>query len=342
MNQESVSAGETTLLESARRGDESAFEQFIEPYQRELLAHCYRMLGSGEDAEDAMQDTMLRAWRGLSGFEGRSSIRTWLYKIATHSCLNLLEKRPKRILSIHYGPPAVPEESLHKPLAESSWIEPYPDILLFRQDDLYAPEAHYELRESVELAFITAYQLLPPYQRAALILRQVLGFSAREVAESLETTVASVNSALQRAKLTIKQHRPEATQQATMHSLGDEQLQSIVKSYMDAMERADIDAILSMLTEDAVWSMPPWSNWFRGREDISRFLAVHVFKYRWRHIPTRANGQLAVGCYLWNPQTNTYAAACLDLLTLRGTQIAAVTGFFNHKFLRKFELPEQI
>ncbi|MEX1031479.1 MAG: sigma-70 family RNA polymerase sigma factor [Paenibacillaceae bacterium] len=342
MNQVRQSTCEHQLLDSARSGDASAYQQLVEPYRRELLAHCYRMLGSGEDAEDALQDTLLRAWRGLPGFEGRSAIRTWLYKITTNICLNLLAKRPKRLLAVDYGPVAIPENSLSIPLPESVWIEPYSDELLGLKDDWASPEVRYEQRESVELAFIAAFQLLPPYQRATLILRQVLGFSAQEVADSLGTTVASINSALQRARITLEQRRPKLSQQAALLTLGDNQLQTIVKNYMDAMESADIEAILVMLTEDATWSMPPRPSWFCGREAISRFLSIHVFSVRWRHLPTRANGQLAVGCYMWNPQTNTYTAACLDVLTLRGARIAAVTGFMNDKFFRLFNLPEEL
>jgi RNA polymerase sigma-70 factor, ECF subfamily len=339
---ESQPSREYRLFNSASGGDAEAYQQLIEPYRRELLAHCYRMLGSGEDAEDALQDSCLRAWCGMARFEGRSSIRTWLYKIATNTCINMLTKRSQRVLAIDYGPSDEPDNPLRAPLDESVWIDPYPDELLCNLDSMTAPEALYEQRESLELAFIAAFQLLPPRQRAALILRDVLGFSAKEVAETLEHSIASVNSALQRARMTLEQHRPELSQQATMRALGDKQLQAIIKNYINAMERADVYAMLELLTEDATWSMPPRPNWYFGRDDIARFLTKRPFTVRWRHIPTRSNGQLAVGCYMWNPATNSYDASCLDVLTLRGKQIAAVTGFFTGKFLRRFGLPDKL
>ncbi|RKP49846.1 sigma-70 family RNA polymerase sigma factor [Cohnella endophytica] len=318
------------------------YERLVEPYRKEILAHCYRMLGSGEDAEDALQESMLRAWRGLADFAGRSSIRTWLYKIATNTCLDKLAKRTRRFIAVEYGPPAIPEDPLMAPLPETVWIEPYPDRLLFAQDINTSPDARYEQRESVELAFIAAYQLLSPQQRAVLILREVLGFSTQEIAETLEKSVASVNSLLQRARATLEQRRPELSQQSIMRSLGEDKLQTIVNDYIDAMERADIKAILAMLTEDATWSMPPIPNWYHGQEAISRFLTLRPFTLRWRHIPTRANGQLAVGCYMWNTQEKTYIPFCLDVLSLRGSQITSVTGFLNGALLERFGLPERL
>src|ERR687888_2515866 len=195
-----TSGGENALLAGARRGDEDAYARLLAPYRSELHAHCYRMLGSVHDAEDALQDASLRAWRGLPKFEGRSSLRSWLYTIATNTCLNAIAARPKRVLPIDYGPPNDPHTAPGEPLVESVWVEPYPDETLGLEDGFAAPEARYELRESVELAFVAALQHLPPNQRAVLILREVLGFSAREVAESLETSVASVNSAPPRAR----------------------------------------------------------------------------------------------------------------------------------------------
>src|SRR5690348_5769983 len=202
------------LLDAARGGDEDAYRALVEPLRAELHAHCYRMLGSVHDAEDALQDALLRAWRGLPRFEGRSSVRSWLYRIATNSCLDLIARRPKRVLPIDYGPPTDPHAGPGEPIVESVWIEPYPDERLGIEDGFAAPEARYEQRESVELAFVAALQLLPARQRAVLILREVLGFSAREVAESLDTTTASVNSALQRARATIEDKLPQESQQA--------------------------------------------------------------------------------------------------------------------------------
>src|SRR5437868_2278741 len=213
---------EDELLAGARRGEEVAFQRLLEPYRPELHAHCYRMLGSVHDAEDALQDVLLRAWRGLGRFEGRSSLRSWLYTIATNACLNLIARRPKRVLPIDYAPAADPHGGPGEPIVESVWVEPYPDEMLGLEDGFAAPDARYEQRESVELAFIAALQHLSATQRAVLILREVLGFSAREAAESLDTTVASVNSALQRARKTVGERRPEQSQQATARTLGDD------------------------------------------------------------------------------------------------------------------------
>src|SRR5918999_682930 len=256
---------ERELLEAARASEEDAFARLVEPRRTELHAHCYRMLGSLQDAEDAVQDTLLRAWRGLPKFEGRSSLRSWLYRIATNVCLEAITRRPKRILPVDHGAASDPRDGPGEPLVESVWVEPYPDEVLAVEDGYAAPEARYEQREGVELAFIAALQHLPPNQRAVLIMREVLGFSAREVGESLETSVPSVNSALQRARTTVDERLPEQSQQATLRSLGDERLREVVEGYMDAMARGDVDAVVAMLTEDATFAMPPLRTWYGGR-----------------------------------------------------------------------------
>src|SRR3954470_2373607 len=238
---------ERGLLESARGGDEGAFAQLLDPYRGELHAHCYRMLGSVHDAEDALQDASLRAWRGLARFEGRSSLRSWLYTIATNACLNAIAKRPKRVLPIDYAPASDPHTPPGEPVVESVFVEPYPDEMLGIEDGYAAPEATYEQREAVELAFIAALQHLPPNQRAVLILREVLGFSAKEVGEALDTSVASVNSALQRARKTVDERLPEQSQQENLRTLGDDGLRELVEGYMDAMQRGDVDAVIGML-----------------------------------------------------------------------------------------------
>src|SRR5205807_10500513 len=216
---------------------------------------------------------LLRAWRGLKRFEGRSSLRSWLYRIATNTCLDVIGRRPKRVLPIDYGPAADPHQAPGEPLVESVWVEPYPDDTLGLEDGLAAPEARYEQREGVELAFIAALQHLPATQRAVLILREVLGFSAREVAKTLDTTTASVNSALQRARKAVDERLPEQSQQATLRSLGDERLTEVVDGYVDAWQRGDVEAVVAMLTEDAAFAMPPLATWFRGHDDIAVFLA---------------------------------------------------------------------
>jgi RNA polymerase sigma-70 factor, ECF subfamily len=323
---------EQQLLEAARGGDEGAFARLIEPFRGELHAHCYRMLGSVHDAEDALQDALLRAWRGLGRFERRSSLRSWLYRIATNASLDAIARRPKRVLPIDYGPSSDPHgDGLGLPLSETVWVEPYPDEGLGLEDSYAAPEARYELRESVELAFVAALQHLPVTQRAVLILREVLAFSAREVADTLETTVASVNSALQRARKAIDERLPEQSQQENLRAIGDDGLREIVEGYMDAMQRADVDAVLEMLSKDAAWSMPPLAAWFRGRDALSGFLVLGPLsgEWRWRHRPAHANGQAAVGSYCWHPGEESYLPFALDVLTLDGRRIKEITSFIT-------------
>jgi RNA polymerase sigma-70 factor (ECF subfamily) len=327
-----ASAEEPELLAAARGGDQDAYRRLVEPYRSELHAQCYRMLGSLHDAEDALQDALLRAWRGLPRFEGRSAVRSWLYTIATNTCLDQIAKRPKRVLPIDYGPPADPHDGPGQPLVESVWVEPYPDETLGLEDGFAAPDARYELRESVELAFVAALQHLPANQRAALILREVLGYSAQETADALETSVASVNSALQRARKTVDEKLPEQSQQATLRALGDEDLSELVGNYMDAMQRGDVDTVVSMLAEDAAWSMPPLATWYRG-DDLPDFLRVGPLSgsFRWKHLPAHSNGQAAVGCYTWHEDEQAYLPFALDVLTLEpdgdGARIKEVTAF---------------
>jgi RNA polymerase sigma-70 factor (ECF subfamily) len=324
-------ARELELLAAAREGDENAYGLLVEPHRGELHAHCYRMLGSVHDAEDALQDALVRAWRGLPRFEGRSSLRSWLYRIATNACLSAIERRPKRVLPIDYGPAADPHGGPGEPLVESVWVEPYPDEKLGLEDGFAAPDARYEQRESVELAFIAALQNLPANQRAVLILREVLGFSAKEVAESLETTVASVNSALQRARVSVDERTPEQSQQATLRSLGDERLSEIVGGYVDAWERGDVEAVVGMLSEDATFAMPPLATWFGGREEIGIFLAGYPLSgtWRWKQVQVRANGQVALAFYSWDDDEQAYMPFALNVLTFRGEQISDVTAFIT-------------
>src|SRR6185295_16998372 len=265
-----------TLLDAARRGDEAAFEQLVAPHRAELHAHCYRLLASVQDAEDALQEALLGAWRGLPRFEGRSSLRSWLYTVATNACLKLVERRPKLVLPVDYGPAADPHDGLGEPVVEPLWIEPYPDAGLA-----------YEQRESVELAFIAALQHLPPRQRAVLILSDVLGFSGAEVAGALETTPASVYSALQRAHKSVDARLPERSQQATLRALGDDALREIVDAFVAAWERSDVDAVAAMLAQEAIIAMPPMPTWYQGREAVARFLRRTPLRpgVRWRVVP---------------------------------------------------------
>jgi RNA polymerase sigma-70 factor (ECF subfamily) len=335
---------EQELLEAACGGDEDAFRRLVEPHRSRLHAHCYRMLGSVHDAEDALQDALLRAWRGLCGFDGRSSFRRWLYRIATNACLDAIARRPKRVLPIDYGPPADPDASEPgEPLVEPVWVEPYPDEMLGVEDGYAAPAARYEQREAVELAFIAALQHLPPRQRAVLVLREVLGFSAKEVAEALGSSVASVNSALQRARKAVDDRLPEKSQQATMRSLGDERVHEIVEQFVEAFERGDIDAIIALLSKDATFEMPPYRTWYRGREAIAdSWLMPGGPPPRLRYVPTRANGQLAVGAYGFDPERGRYLPIALDVLTLRGRRIADVTAFRMPELFPRFGLPDEL
>jgi RNA polymerase sigma-70 factor, ECF subfamily len=308
--------------------DSASFERLIWPYRAELLAHCYRMLGSVHDAEDALQDALLRAWRGLPQFEGRSSLRSWLYRIATNSCLRLIERRPQRVLPIDYGPQSDPHDDLAPPLVESVWVEPYPDGAI--GPGYASPDAVYEQRESVELAFVAALQHLPPRQRAVLILRDVLGFSGAEVAETLETTPEAVYSALQRAHKSVEEHLPALSQQETLRSLGDARVREVVEHYMAAWERGDVEAIVSMLADDAILAMPPRPSWYRGVDAARVFLArgplapTHSRRLR----SARANGQIAIGCTYRGYPGQPEQLEVLQLLTLAGDgRIAEITAF---------------
>lgn len=318
------------------------FGEQLEPHRRALHAHCYRMLGSVQDAEDAVQETLLQAWRGLDRFEGRSSLRSWLYTIATNVCLRMIERRPTRGLPIDYGPPSDPHGPLGPPLVESTWIEPYPDDQLGLDDGLAGPEACYEQREAVELAFIAALQHLPARQRAVLILRDVLGFSGAEVAAALDATPASVYSLLQRAHATLDDRLPDRSQQATLRALGDEQLSAIVNRYVDAWARGDVDTIAEMLTETATLAMPPTASWLRGRDAIAAFLRAAPLDGRrsWRLLPTSANGQPAMGVYRLD-SSGAYLPYGVTVLTLRADRIAEINIFREPSALDRFGLLRQ-
>jgi RNA polymerase sigma-70 factor, ECF subfamily len=333
---------EHRLLAAARAGDERAFARLAESHRRALHAHCYRMLGSVADAEDALQETLLRAWRGLASFEGRSSLRSWLFSIATNACLRAIERRPKRVLPIDYGPAADPHDTLGEPLAESVWVGPYPDEQLGLEAGLAGPEARYEQRESIELAFIAALQHLPARQRAVLILRDVLGFTAREAAETLETTPTGIDSALQRAHKTVDERLPQRSQQAVLRSLDDQRLREIVEGFVDAWERSDVDAVVAMLTSDVAISMPPRPTWYRGRDVVAAFFGAVPLSAdkRWRVVPVQANGQPAFGEYLWDEERRIFAAHGIVVLTLDGAAIAELTSFHGADLLARFGLPD--
>jgi RNA polymerase sigma-70 factor, ECF subfamily len=318
------------LLDAALGGDDHAFARLVAPYRRELLAHCYRMLGSLQDAEDALQDTLLRAWRGLAGFERRRTLKPWLYKIATNACLDVIAKRPKRVLPVDRGAAQSPDAGPGEPVLERVWVEPYPDETL-----------GVEQKESVELAFIAALQHLPALQRAVLLLREVLGFSAREVAEALETTAASVNSALQRARASVEERTPRESQQANARSLGDERLRALVRDYVDAWERRDVQALVALLVEDARFAMPPFPNWFRGRDEVIEFISS-TGTPPLHHIVTSANGQPAVAWYLRSGRRGVYLPASIEVLTLEGARVAEITAFASPELFPRFGLPAEL
>jgi RNA polymerase sigma-70 factor, ECF subfamily len=339
-----VTNNEEQLLEAARHGDERAFSQLIESHRPALHAHCYRMLGSVHDAEDALQETLLNAWRALPRFEGRSSLKSWLYRIATNACLKTIERRPRRVLPIDYGPAADPHDPLAQPLVESAWLEPYPGMGIELEDRLASPDARYEQRESVELAFVAALQNIPARQRAVLILRDVLALSAKETAETLEMTPAAVDTALQRAHQTVDKRLPARSQQSTLRALGDERLREIVDGFVDAWERADVDSVVAMLAHDATITMPPQPTWYRGRDTVATFLHAVALApgKRWRLLPAAANGQLAFGEYRWNETTKRFVGRAVMVLTIADALIADITAFGSPELLAHFGLPEQL
>jgi RNA polymerase sigma-70 factor (ECF subfamily) len=329
-------------LARARGGDDAAFTRLAAPLRRELHAHCYRMLGSVHDADDALQDALLRAWRGLARFEGRSSLRTWLYTVATRTCLDLIESRGKRALPVDLGPSSERAVIDQVPLTDVAWLGPYPDTGL--KDGLVGPEARYEQREAVELAFVAALQHLPGNQRAALLLFDVLGYSAAEIATIMGTSTTSVNSALARARRIIAEKAPARTQQQTLRTIDDARVRELVTGFATALERGDADALITLLTEDVTWSMPPLPHWYHGIAAVTDF-ALQVPMTRcpsWRHRPTTANGQPAVAFYLGTDAASPHVAWSIAVLTLRGARIAEITSFIGADHFRPFGLPASL
>jgi RNA polymerase sigma-70 factor, TIGR02960 family len=326
-------------LDRARGGDDDAFNRLVEPLRRELHAHCYRMLGSTHDADDALQDALLRAWRGLARFEGRSSLRAWLYTVATNTCLDSAERRGKRALPVDLGPSSERAVVGDAPLGDVAWLGPYPDGAL--AGGPAAPDARYEQREAVELAFVAALQHLPGNQRAALLLFEVLGYSAAEIAGMMKTSTASVNSALQRARRIVAEKVPPRTQQQTLRELDDARLREIVAGYSAALERRDADALVALLTEDVTWSMPPLPHWYRGIAAVTDFAVTVPLTGcgSWRHLPTGANGQPAVAAYLWDGDAGAHVGWSINVLTLRGERICEVTSFIGPYHFALLGLP---
>jgi RNA polymerase sigma-70 factor (TIGR02960 family) len=328
------------LIPRARAGDSDAFRELTEPYRRELQVHCYRMLGSFQDAEDAMQDTLLAAWKGLGGFEERASLRTWLYRIATNRCLNARRSVSRRPAKEWDVPGVVPPEPTR--LGEVVWLEPFPDALLGGVIDVpLGPEARYEQTESISLAFVTALQVLPPRQLAVLILRDVLGFHANEVADMMDSTVESVNSALKRARASLQRRRPKGADREPPPPSDSPAEDAIVAKFVGAWESADLDRLVALLTDDAFISMPPMPFEYEGRDLVARFCAnIFGAGRRFELVRTRANGQPAFGAYLRTPTGISHGVG-LYVLTLTGARICAMTRFEN-SVLPWFGLPRSL
>jgi RNA polymerase sigma-70 factor (ECF subfamily) len=329
-------------LSRARDGDDAAFSRLVEPLRRELHAHCYGMLGSTHDADDALQDALLRAWRGLAAFEGRSSLRSWLYSVVTHACLDSVRRRGRRALPVDLGPSSERAVIDAAPRGDVAWLGPYPDVAL--AEGPLSPDARYELREAVELAFVAALQHLPGNQRAALLLFEVLGFSTAEIATMMNTSRAAVNSALQRARVIVAEKVPSPTQQQTLRKIDDARRREIVTGFSSAIERGDTDALVALLTEDVTWEMPPLPHWYRGLDAVTDF-AVRVPLTgcgSWRHLPTSANGQPAMGCYLWDDDAGAHVGWSINVLTFRGDRIAEVTSFIGPDHFALLGLPASL
>ena len=328
------------LISRARAGDGQAFKRLTEPHRRELQVHCYRMLGSFQDAEDALQDTLLAAWQGLAGFEGRASLRTWLYRIATNQCLNALRSASRRPAKEWNIPKVEPPEPTR--LGEVVWLEPFPDTLFDGALGVPSgPEARYEQTESISLAFVTALQTLPPRQVAVLILRDVLGFHASEVAGMLDSTVESVNSALNRARARLQRQQPAATGREPPPAAGSPAEDALVAKFVRAWESADLDALVALLTDDVFMSMPPMPFEYQGRDVVARFCAgLFGAGRRFDLVATRANGQPAFGAYLRAPAGISHGVG-LYVLALSGGRICALTRFDN-SVLPWFGLPRSL
>ena len=328
------------LITRAGAGDSDAFRELTEQHRRELQMHCYRMLGSFQDAEDALQDTLLAAWQGLRGFQGRASLRTWLYRIATNRCLNALRSANRRPAKEWDIPQVEPPEPTR--LGEVVWLEPYPDALLDGVIKIpLGPEARYQQTEAISLAFVTALQLLSARQRAVLILREVLGYQANEVADMLDSTVESVNSALKHARASLRRCLPPTGDREPPPAPDSRTEQALVAKFVRAWESGDVDTLVTLLTSDVSISMPPIPFEYHGRDVVARFCAS-IMRRRLHHlVPTRANGQPAFGAYLRAPRGGVRYGTGLFVLTLTGDRIRAMTRFDN-SVLPWFGLPRSL
>lgn len=350
VNESSALASNTEdglVVAAARAGDEAAFSALVERYRRELQVHCYRMLGSFEDAEDLVQETFLRAWRKRESFAGRSTFRAWLYRIATNACLDFLDRHPRHPQPRQPSTMSYPQAAV-LPLAEIPWLQPYPDRLLepIAPSDS-EPDAAIVAKETIELAFLAAIQHLPVRQRAVLILRDVLGWSANETAALLETSVAAVKSALQRARPTLKEHLSEQRLHWAPSLEPTAEERTLLQRYMDAHERADMHTLAELLREDALLTMPPHPMWFMGRAAILAFSAdvfdptSPLYHGQWRSLPTRANRQPAAAHYVKRPSDHIYRAQVLDVLRIEDGQVVEITAFVPDLF-PAFGLPRTL
>jgi RNA polymerase sigma-70 factor, ECF subfamily len=342
---------EDSRLIAAKNGDKDQFGELTEPYRRELQIHCYRILGSLQEAEDLVQETFLRAWRRLDTYQGRASFRAWLYKIATNACLDVLDQRQsRRLLPMDIYPASDPGAAIVPPPSEVVWLEPFPDEWLVDQTAAN-PEARYSLYESVSLAFLTALQALPPRQRAVLILIDILDWSAREVAELLETSLSAMNSALHRARITLAKHYHSPEQESAIHPEPDERTQKLLDQYVEAWQTADIAGLVALLKKDAILTMPPSPSWYRGRNAIRRFAARTVLadqgmfggkaKGRWRLLALHANAQPAFAIYQ-RTENGNYQFSGIHVLTIRSHQLTQITCFMDPAFSRYFSVFPQI
>ena len=334
----------TLLLEAARAGDRSGFGRLVEPHRRELLVHCYRMLGSLQDAEDLVQESLLRAWQKLGTYEGRASFRSWLYKIATNACLDALDRRPRRTLppgrALSADPGAVPAP----PVTEPIWLEPFPDDFLDEASP--TPEARYDAHESITLAFLSALQAMPPRQRAVLILCDVLEWQADEAAQTLDITTGSVSSALHRARVTLAKSYRSGDLVSMSPEPTDERTRSLLERYVRAWENADIDALVALLKDDATFAMPPFPSWYRGKIAIRDFIRMEILagpaQSRYRLEPTRANGRAAFGWYRLDDSDHRFHGFAIQVVGLEGELVSDITTFMNPALFERFALPDSM
>jgi RNA polymerase sigma-70 factor, ECF subfamily len=337
-----------TLVAAARGGDEEAFTTLVGRYGHELRVHCYRMLGSFEESEDLVQETFLRAWKGLPSFEGRSSVRAWLYRIATNACLDAMPGRARRVLPHQVGPPVPAVGTPPQPRDEIAWLQPFPDRLwepVAPGED--QPDARAEARETIELAFLAAIQHLPPRQRAALILRDVVGWPAAQIADLLDASVASVNSAVQRARTTLKEHLPARRVDWAPSTTPSDDERTVLRRYMEAVEAADLNAVAELLAEDVRATMPPYPEWFDSRDDV---LAAYAATWdpalpgyigRFRMLPTRANGRPAIAGYV-RSDDGPYEPFVISVLRIEYGRVVEMTGFHDTSLFAAFDLPPSL